>query len=222
MTTERVQIEKKERGENTGLGGALKGIFTSRALISVILATILLLLATLMSQGINTYLFADYFKDTKALALFSLLNLPSGGSSWQLFPEKFPRATEKKESAAIGCFWAGIIYLIIYFLHTKSLAVFITLSFFAMLGMNYFNMLIWALITDVIDDKEVRTHSRDDGTVYGFYSFARKVGQALAGGVSGFALSAIGYDSLARRKPRRYRAESTGSQRYFQELSISS
>lgn len=58
-------------------------------------------------------------------------------------------------------------------------------------------MLIWALITDVIDDKEVRTHSRDDGTVYGFYSFARKVGQALAGGVSGFALSAIGYDSLA-------------------------
>lgn len=58
MTTERVQIEKKERGENTGLGAALKGIFTSRALISVILAAILLLLATLMSQGINTYLFA--------------------------------------------------------------------------------------------------------------------------------------------------------------------
>ena len=30
--------------------------------MSVILAAILLLLATLMSQGINTYLFADYFK----------------------------------------------------------------------------------------------------------------------------------------------------------------
>lgn len=69
--------------------------------------------------------------------------------------------------------------------------------------MNYFNMLIWALITDVIDDKEVRTHSRDDGTVYGFYSFARKVGQALAGGVSGFALSAIGYDSLCSSTNRR-------------------
>lgn len=196
MTTERVQIEKKERGENTGLGGALKGIFTSRALMSVILAAILLLLATLMSQGINTYLFADYFKDTKALALFSLLNLPSG-IIVAVVSGKISTRYGKKESAAIGCFWAGIIYLIIYFLHTKNLAVFITLSFFAMLGMNYFNMLIWALITDVIDDKEVRTHSRDDGTVYGFYSFARKVGQALAGGVSGFALSAIGYDSLA-------------------------
>ena len=92
MTTERVQIEKKERGENTALGAALKGIFTSRALMSIILAAILLLLATLMSQGINTYLFADYFKDTKALALFSLLNLPSG----IIVAEKFPRATEKK------------------------------------------------------------------------------------------------------------------------------
>ncbi len=60
-----------------------------------------------------------------------------------------------------------------------------------------FNMTIWAMITDVIDDQEVHTMQRDDGTIYGVYSFARKVGQALAGGLGGFALSAIGYDSLA-------------------------
>ena len=112
MTTERVQIEKKERGENTALGAALKGIFTSRALMSIILAAILLLLATLMSQGINTYLFADYFKDTKALALFSLLNLPSG-IIVAVVSGKISTHYGKKESAAIGCFWAGIIYLII-------------------------------------------------------------------------------------------------------------
>ena len=41
------------------------------------------------------------------------------------------------------------------------------------------------------------TRQRDDGTVYAVYSFARKIGQALAGGLSGFALGAIGYDSLA-------------------------
>ena len=34
-----------------------------------------------------------------------------------------------------------------------------------------------------IDDREVRTGSRDDGTVYSVYSFARKIGQALAGGL---------------------------------------
>ena len=195
MTTERVQIEKKERGKHRSWCSTERD-FYKQGIDICHFSSHSALISNTDESGINTYLFADYFKDTKALALFSLLNLPSG-IVVAVVSGKISTRYGKKESAAIGCFWAGIIYPIIYFLHTKSLAVFITLSFFAMLGMNYFNMLIWAPITDVIDDKEVRTHSRDDGTVYGFYSFARKVGQALAGGVSGFALSAIGYDSLA-------------------------
>ena len=65
------------------------------------------------------------------------------------------------------------------------------------LGSNAFNMLIWAKITDVIDYNEILTGKRDDGTIYGVYSFARKIGQALAGGLGGFALTFIGYNSLA-------------------------
>ena len=37
------------------------------------------------------------------------------------------------------------------------------------------------------------TGLREDGTVYSIYSFARKVGQAIAGGVGGFAIAAVGY-----------------------------
>ena len=62
-------------------------------------------------------------------------------------------------------------------------------------GMGFFNMVIWAFITDVIDYQEVLTGSRDDGTVYAIYSFSRKLGQALAGGIQGFALGMIGYVS---------------------------
>ena len=60
--------------------------------------------------------------------------------------------------------------------------------------MAFFNTVIWANITDVIDNQEVVTGSREDGTVYAVYSFARKVGQALAGGAGGWALTLIGYD----------------------------
>ena len=65
----------------------------------------------------------------------------------------------------------------------------------ASLFMNTFNMLIWAKITDIIDYHEILTGKRDDGTIYGLYSFSRKVGQALAGGLGGFALTFIGYNS---------------------------
>ena len=57
--------------------------------------------------------------------------------------------------------------------------------------------MIRANITDVIDDQEVQTGHRDDGTVYAVYSFARKVGQALAGGIGGWALQVIGYEPAA-------------------------
>ena len=55
--------------------------------------------------------------------------------------------------------------------------------------------MVWAFVTDVIDYHEYLTGLREDGTVYSIYSFARKVGQALAGGVGGFAIAAVGYDA---------------------------
>ena len=64
-----------------------------------------------------------------------------------------------------------------------------------MFGYAFFNLVIWAFVTDVIDYHEYLTGLREDGTVYSIYSFARKVGQAIAGGVGGFAIAAVGYDS---------------------------
>ena len=58
-------------------------------------------------------------------------------------------------------------------------------------------MVNWALITDVIDDSEIRTGVREDGSVYALYSFARKLGQAAAAGLSGWLLQAIGYNENA-------------------------
>lgn len=63
--------------------------------------------------------------------------------------------------------------------------------------MNYFNIIIWAFISDIIDFQEVRTGNREDGTIYAVYSFSRKIGQAFAGGLGGFALTAIGFVSGA-------------------------
>ena len=74
---------------------------------------------------------------------------------------------------------------------------FLILSIIGYLGMAFFNTVIWANITDVIDDQEVKVGHREDGTVYAVYSFARKVGQALAGGIGGWALEIIGYESAA-------------------------
>lgn len=67
---------------------------------------------------------------------------------------------------------------------------FYTLSY---IGLGFFNTVIWAMITDVIDDAEVKNGVREDGTIYSVYSFARKLGQALSSGMVGGLLTMIGY-----------------------------
>ena len=59
----------------------------------------------------------------------------------------------------------------------------------------FFNLVVWAFVTDVIDYHEFLTGLREDGTVYSIYSMARKIGQAIAGGIGGFAIAAVGYNA---------------------------
>ena len=62
-----------------------------------------------------------------------------------------------------------------------------------LLGFGLFNLIIWAFVSDVIDDQEVRTGKREDGTIYAVCSFARKLGQAIASALGGWSLGWIGY-----------------------------
>ena len=196
LCTERVSFTKKkeQRGESVWL--LLKSLGRNRPLLAVVCSALVLLLATMLGQTMNNYLFLDYFKNAKAVAV---LNLVSIGGMLLVAPfiSKITTNFGKKEAGALGMLAAGIVYILIFVLRIKSIPVFMLLLFFGMLGVGLFNMITWAFITDIIDYQEVTTGKREDGTVYAVYSFARKLGQALAGGIGGFALTAIGYVSEA-------------------------
>lgn len=207
LVTERVTVKKEEaQKEKKSAVRTLGQIFSSRALLAMILISILTLCATLMAQSISAFLFADYFKNTKALSINNFLGLPAAiilAAVAGKLVERFGR----KEMTSGGFILAAVLFFGLYLLKLQNVWAYIGINFIACIGGMYlFNMTVWAMITDVIDDKEVLTGSRDDGTIYGVYSFARKVGQALAGGLGGFALSAIGYDSLAAAQTDAVRA----------------
>lgn len=193
LCRERVSFEKKE-GKKDGVWTMLRSLGRNRPLLALVCAALVLLLATLLGQTMNNYLFLDYFKNAKAL---SLVNIISIGGTLLLAPfvSKIAGDFGKKEAGAVGMLVAGIVYLFLFFLRVKSIPVFMILLFFGTLGTGLFNLIVWAYITDIIDYQEVVTGRREDGTVYAVYSFARKVGQALAGGLGGFVLTAIGYVS---------------------------
>lgn len=70
---------------------------------------------------------------------------------------------------------------------------YVVVNIVGLLGFGLFNLIIWAFVSDVIDDQEVRTNVREDGTIYAVCSFARKLGQAVASALGGWSLAWIGY-----------------------------
>ena len=99
----------------------------------------------------------------------------------------------KKELSAFGGLLGAAFFFIAFILHTDNLYLFLVLYTIGYLGIAFFNINCWAMITDVIDDAEVRQGERSDGTFYSVYSFARKLGQAASSGLTGGLLTMIGY-----------------------------
>lgn len=192
MCTERVKVEQKT--EKFDLGKLLKGLVTNRSLIGIVVASICMLLVQLTSQTMTGYVYPDYFGNVKAQSLAGVAALiPTFVLAAVIgkLQSKFGR----KELAIVGSIFGAVVFGIAFFLQTENAYLFVVLYCIAYCGLSVFQLICWAMITDVIDDTEVKTGSRSDGEIYSVYSFARKMGQAASSGVAGALLTVIGYDT---------------------------
>lgn len=197
FTIERVK-PKEVKKEKTSISRELKAVWdsviTNKTLLSFVLVALTLLVTMMLAQALNVYLYKDYFKSREAMALGGTL---ATVGTFVLMPFVKPIIAKlgKQKSSAIAVSYTAIMYVIAYLLQISNVKFFLIFIFLTNLGYTFFNIVIWSFIIDIIDDTEVRTKSRDDGTIYAAYSFARKIGQALAGGLSGYALAFIGYNT---------------------------
>ena len=192
LTTERLVPESRAPVPGVSVGVMLKNALHSRALISVIAASVVTLLAQLTMQNMAGYIFPDYYNNAPAQSASTLAMTASMLLSAALAGPLSRRFGKAELSAAASAF-AGAVSVFTYLIRPASVWVFIALQTLGWLGLGMFTMVSWALITDVIDAQEIKTGVREDGSVYALYSFARKIGQAAAAGASGFLLNLIGY-----------------------------
>ena len=174
----------------------LRNAVKNRALISIIAASVLMLLAQLTMQNMNSYIYPDYYGNAIGQSLSSLVMM--GGMVVASGAAK-PLASRfgKAEVSAASSLFAAFVCVLTWLVKPQNIWVFIGFQALNWLGLGVFSMVNWALITDVIDYSEIRNGIREDGAVYALYSFARKLGQAVAAGLSGWLLEAIGYNGNA-------------------------
>ena len=191
LTTERVQVPQQT--EKLDVGKMLKSIVTNRALVGIILAAIALLLGMLGMSGMLGYMFPYYFNNTTMQSMASLATSIIVLAVCATCAPPLAKKFGKKEVSTVSCLFSAIVFAVLFIIKTKNVYVYFIGYLLAYAGLGFFNTLVWAMITDVIDDSEVKTGTREDGTIYSVYSFARKLGQALSSGMIGALLTAAGW-----------------------------
>lgn len=200
LSTERIVQQEKVK-EKGNLKKTAKGLMKNKPLLWLLVISVTFMLTMLMIGSVNVYLFKNYFGNTAALSIVGFIQT---ATVFVAMPFIKPSVTKfgKKEVGSFGLLLASVSYLLLYALPDVSVTLFLVLTAIGMLGMNSFNLIIWAFVTDVIDYHEYVTNMREDGTVYSIYSFARKIGQAAAAGLAGVAITAVGYDATVGTQPQ--------------------
>lgn len=193
LSTERI-VAPAGTTEKMDLKKTVKGLVKNKPLIAILFVSLMFMMNMMMIGAVNVYLFKDYFSSAATLSLVSIAQTIAV-LMVAPFVKTLTTKFGKKEMSIVGLTIASVIYFLLFFLKDINAMTFVYISFIGQIGYALFNTVIWAFVTDVIDYQEYLTGLREDGTVYSVYSFARKVGQALAGGIGGFALAAVGYDA---------------------------
>ena len=190
MCTERVTVT--EAAKSVSFKETLKALTSNRALIGITFVYICYLGAQMLNQTINNYIFKDYFSNTMGL---TIMNAAGIAPALILAPLAVPLARKfgKKELGIFAAASGTTAFGALFIMKTSNMWAYTIINIVGLLGFGLFNLIIWAFISDVIDDQEVRTNVREDGTIYAVCSFARKIGQAIASALGGWSLAWIGY-----------------------------
>jgi len=193
LVTERVVPETDTQQHTSTVKEMLQSAFSNRALISIIVASVVMLLAQLTMQNMVSYVYPDYYEAASLQSVGSMvmmIGMVLAAAIAKPLVSRFGKAEVCAVTSVIGALVCVITQLM-----QPSVYVYMGMMALFWLFLGIFSMVAWALITDVIDYSELKNGKREDGSVYAMYSFARKCGQALASGISGWLLSLIGYSS---------------------------
>ena len=188
-----LRAPERKKGE---VWRAVKDLLKNRSFLAVSLAGMLLLAGQMFTQSFYTYLFTYKFSagwmnmvSMAATYLPMIILMP--------FMGKLSNRFGKKAVCAFGSFLAAGANLALFAmrgLNTGMLTyLFLVFCFISGIGLSILALEIWAVATDAIDDVEVKTGRRNDGSSYSVFMFFRKLGQVIAAVAVNGALLGIQY-----------------------------
>ncbi len=182
MILYRLSVERIRHGEHDGekfnYFKTLKGFFTSRPILGLVLAALGQIIFIMSAMQLNQMTFQMYFGEGKLNSLSILAYLVPMIVGAPLIK---PLVKKYGKQAIVSWPLLGsiVVYLIMWLLPIANPYIWIGLLVLASV-FSFGSLLVgWAMVSDAIDYSEYETGRREEGSIYATYSMIRKVGQGI-------------------------------------------
>src|SRR5690606_12664900 len=142
--------------QKKNIGRTMAGLVKNKPLIWVLTASLIFMINMMLIGTVNAYLFKDFFNNT---AMLSVIGFVQSGTVFLATPLVKPLVNRfgKRELASVGMALSGVVYLLLYMFQDLNAIGFVAISAIGMFAMGFFNLVVWAFVTDVIDYHEYLT-----------------------------------------------------------------
>ena len=173
-------------------------VFThNRAFMALILHSVSICAVQALGQGAALYMYADVLGDIGMQSMASVLS----SVTMILILLSAPLLTRKWDLVGVirACLAIGFVLfatLLAYTLLVPQMNawLYVIWSSLATAMITMSVQMQWGLVAESIDYNEYLTGKRNEGTIYGFFSLSRRVGQTISASLSVLLIAAIGYN----------------------------
>jgi GPH family glycoside/pentoside/hexuronide:cation symporter len=185
-----VNTEKQQQARQS-MSSSFKALFRNAPLLVLCLVNLFTFSAFNVKLAVQVYFCQYSLNDISITSLMGFFSIGCVFIGVAIVPFCVRRMGKKATYILGGCIWA-VADLAAWFF-AKDTVSFISFACLAFFGTSFINTLNWALISDAVEYGEWKTGNRSEGLVYSFFTFFRKLSQALAGFIPGVVLAMVGY-----------------------------
>ena len=199
MTEERVAVGEDTKADNIKFTDILEVFKKNRPFVALCLHGFCICTMQYATQTLGLYMYSAVYNDLGYQTLGTVLSSPFMVAAMVGVPflcKKYGLERIIRYSLLVG----GAIFAILFGLHTIMYVpplvhgiVSGTASGVAMVSIQ----MQWGLVGEAIDYNEYATGKRTEGSIYGTFNLARRIGQTIGNGFGLYALGWIGYVGTA-------------------------
>ena len=196
---ERVEVPERPQGEKLNYLHVLKEISHNKALLGVMFFSLTGMIGASVVNGLNTYLYKDFFGNVKIQAVSGMLSVLYAVLSFAI-TQPLANKFGKKEWCCMGAGFAAIVFGILFLFPVHNPVTFIVINGICYLGASGMQVLIWAMVNDAIDYHELHARLAEISD-----AACRELDGGAVEGVRSHSVVCRGYERLVVRDAQHMR-----------------